>query len=263
MPFHSASRTSTAMRSRALRVLSLTGLLLASGCLPFLRPATAPMRTVRLPAPVEADCLAVLLPGRFGRPSNFVRARFREAADERGLAVDLIAVDAHLGYYRDRSILDRLHEDVLAPARAEGYREVWIVGASLGGLGALLYARDRPEDLQGILAIAPFLGDDELIEEIRSQGGARSWSPDPATAEEDFPRLWRWLRSRTEDAVPLHLAFGTEDRFAPAGRLLAELLPDPQVHTTAGGHDWKVWAGLWREFLGSGALCSPEGAPAP
>ncbi len=244
------------MISYIARGLALAGLLLVSGCLPFLEPAKAPIGTISLPAPIEADCLAVLLPGRFGGAKDFVRAGFREQADERGLALDLIAVDAHLGYYRDRSIVDRLHDDVVGPAAAGGYREVWIVGTSLGGLGALLYARERPEDLQGILAIAPYLGDDELIEEIRSQGGPRSWSPDPAN-EEDFHQLWRWLQGRSENAVPLHLAFGTEDRFAPAARMLAGLLPDSRVRTTAGKHDWKVWARLWREFLDSGAICPP------
>ena len=239
----------------AIRGLTLTSLLLISGCLPFLKPAKAPIRTIQLPAQVPADCLAILLPGRFGGAKDFVKAGFRERVDEAGLALDLIAVDAHLGYYRTRSVVDRLREDVVGPARTKGYREVWIIGTSLGGVGALLYAREHPEDLTSVLAIAPFLGDKELLDEIQSQGGPKSWTPDPAN-QENFHLLWSWLRSRGDNALPLHLAFGTEDDFAYGGRMLASLLPEEHVLTLAGDHDWKVWTRIWEEFLASGTICS-------
>ena len=33
----------------------------------------------------------------------------------------MVAVGAHLGYYANRTIVVRLHEDVIGPARAKGY----------------------------------------------------------------------------------------------------------------------------------------------
>jgi hypothetical protein len=41
---------------------------------------------------------------------------------------DLVAVDAHLGYYYKRTIIDRLREDVLVPAKVQGYRRIVVVG---------------------------------------------------------------------------------------------------------------------------------------
>lgn len=236
----------------------LLGLLAAGGCLPFLRPARVPLRTVELAAG-GGDCLAVLLPGRFGGPRNFDRAGFAEAARQQGVAIDLIAVDAHLGYYRDRSVVSRLRDDVVRPARAAGYRRLWLVGASLGGVGALLYARDHPEDLTGVLTLAPFLGDKELIGEIRDAGGPLEWQPGEIAEGEDFRRLWSWLKRRADDpaAPQVHLGFGTADGFAEANRLFAELLPAQRVLTADGGHDWRVWRSLWQRFLADADPCAP------
>jgi pimeloyl-ACP methyl ester carboxylesterase len=39
-----------------------------------------------------------------------------------------------------------------------GYGHVRAAGISLGGFGALLYASRYPEEVTGILAVAPFLG---------------------------------------------------------------------------------------------------------
>ena len=246
--------------SRALPALAVLSLLTAAGCLPFLRPARVPMATFELPAGQPTDCLAILLPGRLDRPRALLRAGFADRIRERGLALDLLVVDAHLGYYRNRSVVERLHQDIVAPALADGYREIWLVGASLGGLGTLLYARDHAEDLRGVLALAPFLGDDEVLAEIRAQGGPRQWQ---APGEDDFRKLWRWLRGYAMDspAAPIHLAYGTEDSHAPAGELLTELLPADQVYTAPGGHDWRTWGELWGRFLDRAAVCGERLGP--
>lgn len=250
-----SSRSST--RFWANRPFLFLALLAVGGCLPFLRPARVPLRTVELPPVRGGECLAVLLPGRFGGPRSFEKADFAAAARRHGVEIDLVAADAHLGYYRDRSVVVRLREDVVRPARATGYREIWLVGASLGGVGALLYARDHAEDLSGVFALAPFLGDKALIEEIRRQGGPRSWQPGEVGEGEDFRRLWSWLIRRAADpaAPPLYLGFGNEDGFAASNRLLAEVLPEQRVLSAPGGHDWKVWRALWERFLAEAAPC--------
>ena len=239
--------------SRGLGPLALIAL---TGCLPFLRTPQVPLETLELSTGEATTCLAILLPGRFGGPQNYVKAGFADAVEERGLALDLIAVDAHFGYYRDRSIVDRLREDVVGPAQARGYDEIWMVGASMGGLGTVLYTREHGDDLSGGLALAPFLGKGEIIEEIRDRGGPRAWAEGADVGDDDFHKIWRWLVNRPEDGTPLYLAFGTDDRLANANRLWAELLPEERVSTTSGGHDWKVWRGLWDQFLTERAPCS-------
>jgi hypothetical protein len=52
----------------------------------------------------------------------------------------------------------------------------------------------------------------------------------------------------------LWLAYAESDRYAYGHRLLASALPKDRVLVAPGGHDWKAWDGLWREFLARGAF---------
>lgn len=212
----------------------------------------------------------MLLPGRLDRPEKFRDAGFARAVASRHLALDLVAVDSHLGYFRERTVVERLQTDVIGPARAAGYDTIWIVGTSLGGLGGLLYLRDHPQDLAGVFAIAPYLGAPAVIDEIERAGGPAKW-PAPATvADSDVGReLWSWLAPWASggQSVPLHLGWGTGDDFDRSNRMLAGLLPPERVYTAAGGHDWQVWEHLWEEFLdrqmrtAAGGFCPPPAAP--
>src|SRR5205814_411265 len=137
--------------------------------------------------------LLVLLPGRGDRAEDFASHGFVDAAAR--LPVDCVAVDATLGYYMKRTIVTRLLEDVIAPARQAGYRRVWLVGISMGGLGALATAQQHETDIEGILLLAPFLGDEEVIDEISARGRLARWTPSPAAdGSDDYHRLWRWLK---------------------------------------------------------------------
>jgi pimeloyl-ACP methyl ester carboxylesterase len=189
------------------------------------------------PAPIPAiehvkgtsDRLLVLLPGRGGHAGDFQKGGFLDVARQAGLRADVTAVDAHLGYYANRTIVVRLREDVIGPARAEGCREAWLVGVSMGGLGALLYAQQYPEDVAGICLLAPFLGSEATLEEIRDAGGLRAWSPREPLDPEDYQRsVWKWLKANSgNDAshpIPIYLGYGTDDAFAGANALLADAL---------------------------------------
>ena len=68
---------------------------------------------------------------------------------------------------------------MIDPARREGKDNIWLVGFSMGGLGSLLYLREHPEYIEGVCLIAPFLGDEEIIEEIQAAGGVRSCASAP------------------------------------------------------------------------------------
>jgi len=195
--------------------------------------------------------LFVLLPGITDVMQDYEVHGFVEAAQGSHPALDLVAVDAHYGYYADCSILERLHQDIIAPARARGYEHIWLGGISMGGIGALLYAREFPADVSGVVALAPFLGEPKLVAEITAAGGFRRWRSDPGTS--DYPRqLWHWLKRYEEStaALPaLYLGYGDRDKFAPAHRLLAAILPSERVLMVEGGHDWKTWRKLWALFL--------------
>jgi pimeloyl-ACP methyl ester carboxylesterase len=231
-------------------------LLLLAGCA-HLRPATAPMRTVAYREGDSARTLIVLLPGRRDSPEDFGRFDFPALAARAGVVADMVAVDAHLGYYYHRTIVERLHEDVIAPARKR-YARIWLAGISIGGTGSLLYAAEHPQNVDGILLLAPYLGEKDLIDEVAAAGGLRGWSPPARLAPDDFQlQLWVWLKSyfdRSENRPPLYLGYGRSDSFARADGLLGGALPPGHVLTAPGGHDWRTWKELWKLFLRTGAL---------
>jgi pimeloyl-ACP methyl ester carboxylesterase len=268
--------------SGAIARLALLALLaaLGSGCLRP-RATSVPIPTLRFPAPAGPQkCLVVLLPGRRDRPADF-ESLLRAS----GAACDAVAVDAHMGYYMERSVVERLHTDVIAPARAQGYEQVWLAGISIGGLGSLLYLRDHSEEVAGAMLIAPYLGEPEVIEEVAAAGGLARWRPPDAVADADYGRqLWSWLhrayiepepgprpRSESESGPapgksrlpPVYLGYGTGDDFARANGLLAAVLPRERVFTAPGGHDWPPWRAVWKNFLASGALPGNHSPSAP
>ena len=245
----------------SLTVLLALVVTLATGC-GALRPASVPIRTVVVAGEGTGRCLAVLLPGRYAAPEGFANGGFGESVRSRGLDLDVVAVDAHLGYYRTRTVVERVREDVVLPARAKGYEQIWLVGTSLGGLGTLLYLRDHPDDVTGALAIAPFLGDEDVIDEIERAGGIASWTPPSQIDENDIGRnLWRWLASDgVVDRLPLSLGWGMGDRFDRSNRLLASVLPANRVHAVEGAHDMDTWNRVWVRFLDETRPCGAAGA---
>jgi pimeloyl-ACP methyl ester carboxylesterase len=194
--------------------------------------------------------LIVCLPGIGDEAAAFEDRGFVDLVRAHPWAADILLVDAHYGYYADRTLLEQLHHDVLLPAASAGYRSIWLVGISLGGLGALLYA-SQYQHIHGVVAIAPFLGTDSLVQEIVVAGGLAQWTS-RITACDEIEAIWKWAHSRGQQSPPLpeiFLAFGEDDMFAEAHRLLASSLPSSHVLTRPGGHRWSVWQALWRTFL--------------
>jgi pimeloyl-ACP methyl ester carboxylesterase len=244
---------------RHFATLGLCAALLLTAC-GGLRAAKAPLSTTleKSTCTPNADTLIVMLPGAYSHPSEFVREGFVNALNENRLAVDAMLVDAHLGYYNDKTILDRLDQDVMAPARGKGYKSIWIVGISVGGFGGLLYAQTHPGELAGLVTLAPYLGERGLGTDIANAGGIAHWAGplnDPPGSTPSETQLWQWLRGYIGATAtfgarpPLYLGYAIDDRFAFSHRLLAAALPAGRVFTTEGGHDWPEWTRLWRRML--------------
>lgn len=188
------------------------------------------MRTLFDAATEPTARLLVMLPAAKALPEQFVEHGFIEALRERQLPLDVLLVDAHSGYYLENDIVERLDE-VVRPMAAKGYREVWLAGISLGGMGCIAYACHGGTPLAGMLLLAPFLGvrgadrqPEMLAAFSRSQAGARR-----------LPSVF--------------LGYGAQDRYADSSARMARLLPPERTVTLDGGHDWPTWRALWRLML--------------
>jgi pimeloyl-ACP methyl ester carboxylesterase len=225
--------------------------LLLSGCVP---PATSPMRTVCFTPqePGENSILFVFLPGRWDDPESFQKEGFIEAVREVKLPVDMIGVDAHLGYYLKGIFPSRLREDVIIPAKEKGYDQIWLIGISLGGLGALWYDGRFPGDVAGLVAIAPYLGEAETSREVSLAGGLAKWKPGHIAANDFQKQIWRGLKiytHRKKNFARVYVGYGLQDDFAATDGVFCQVLPEQQVSTCNGGHDWDTWRLLWAEIL--------------
>jgi pimeloyl-ACP methyl ester carboxylesterase len=221
--------------------------------------APVPLRSIEYrAASAPAKCLFVLLPGMGDHAETFAQRGFIEALQARSLSLDIRATDATFGYYMKATFLERLAADVIEPAKARGYEEIWLAGPSMGGFGSLFYSRVHTTDIKGVLAIAPYLGDEDLIDEIAAAGGLKNWQA-PMRVErlslENYQReVWRWLQAATQGQEPAPLIFagyGASDRLSRADSLLTAELPPSRVFLTTGEHEWPAWRRVLESFLDS------------
>lgn len=234
----------------------LTAILLAaliSGCSTLFANTPMDVLTYKNPDKQAANQhLIVFLRGIGGSHYSFEEEGLVADVWACGLPFDVACPNAHLGYYGDRNLITRLKEDVIDPARARGCQKIWLVGVSMGGLGALLYLMERPQDIAGIYLIAPFLGTRPFLEEIETAGGVQRWDPGSDKANDDWQRmLWRWMKAAVADQPDkkIYLGYGTGDPYKSGHHLLATLLPPDRVYAIDGGHDYQTFKTLWKMFL--------------
>jgi pimeloyl-ACP methyl ester carboxylesterase len=228
---------------------------------------TTPMEKLTYAVNPPPKCLVVLMPGAGSTAGDFEGEGFLKKLQVSGLSLDVIAANAVLGYYLRNSMIPRLRQDIVRPALAgKPYQKRWIMGMSMGGFGSLFYAMNKPGDFDGVFALAPFLGDKKLADEIREAGGLKKWqAPEPAEPTNDnYQRqLWRWLQEVTADpskGPDIWSGWGKEDGLAPMDQLLGDALPEGHVLLTDGAHEWGPWNELVERFLKEGPLakdCAP------
>lgn len=217
----------------------------------------APLRTLyyQTDNPPRNKTMVIFLRGRGGSHEDFVDEGFVDAVRERRLPVDMAAPNAHFGYYMGETLIPRLKEDLIEPAKRAGYEHFWLVGVSMGGLGALLYAREYPGDVAGVYVISPFLSWSGILDEINEAGGVRNWEPGSYDPDADWQRmLWHWLQqgaAGTRELPLLYLGYGTEDPYLAGQILLATILPADRVFAIPGNHTAKTMRELWLMFLDS------------
>ncbi len=246
------------MRSRLLLASVVISLLPACAAL---RPATDPLSVVEHELSAEPSAgLIVLFPGYGDRPRQFERKHFIDIIGEHAGDFDVVALDAHFGYYRAGTVIDRVYEDVLAPAVDSGVEEIWLVGISMGGAGVISTANEHSEIIDGVIALAPYLGPPNLIQEIADAGGLMAWDPGddldslPDDRASFFRRQWAWLQGYGDgaDRPTLRLGVGDSDRLFEPASMVAAVLPEDAYEVREGGHNWRVWTPLFQHFIERG-----------
>ena len=192
--------------------------------------------------------LVVLFPTMGGKGSHYETQGFLDEVWERGFEASMEVLDVKLSLYLRGKFVELLKTEVIEPAKTEGFEEIYLVGISLGGHGVLLYATEYPEDVDGIVILAPFISGDTVSEAIEKAGGLDTWGDCPFLAWTHACNLWKSLKvyvSNPRNQRKVVLGFGTEDIFVDQCRILADVLLPEQVFTVSGGHDWATWKKLF------------------
>jgi hypothetical protein len=192
--------------------------------------------------------LVVLFPGIGGKGSHYATQGFLDEVWERGFEASMEVLEVKPSLYLGSRIVELLKTEVIEPAKAEGFEEFYFVGVSMGGHGVLLHATTYPEDVDGIVILAPFISFDFSSEAIEEAGGLDKWQDCPFLAWDYGCNVWKSLQVYVSDPGnkrKVVLGFGREDKFADQCRVLADALLPEQVFTVPGEHDWVTWKKLW------------------
>lgn len=196
--------------------------------------------------------LLLMLPGAKNTPQQLAENGFIRALRERKLPVDVLALNAHVDLYLERADIERLLHHTLDEVRAQGYRRIWLLGISLGGSGAMICATQRTAEIEGVFLMAPFLGTRGLIAEVEAAGGLHRWQAGEIDRCDHERALLQQIQRSIVNAgslPPIHLGYGSEDRYRGASIMLSHHLPPQRVTVMPGGHDWETWAALWPALL--------------
>jgi pimeloyl-ACP methyl ester carboxylesterase len=215
-----------------------------------------PVPTVLIPATTTpAHRLVVILPGRADDLLKLRNSGAVQAVQSAWPDADVLLAELTMDYYAAGVAPLTLHNQVIGPARSRGYREIWLAGASLGGLGTLMYDASYPGQMDGLVLLAPYVGERALLKEIEQAGGVAAWDPGPTQPVTEFTwqrELWRHIRQwslQRDTHRRVWLAYGKNDWLEPSMPLLVSALPADQVLVREGGHQWSVWSPALGDIL--------------
>ena len=210
-----------------------------SGC-NSLGDATQPIPSdlIAAPAPGAQKSLVVVLPGRGDDLAGLRRTRIAEAIQSAWPDADVLLAGVAFAYYLEGRMPERLHDEVLAKYRQRGYREIWLAGASMGGMGTLIYDLRYPGEMKGLVLMAPYLGGRETTD---------------ARESEALKEIWRYVKSWEGKQAPrpgqVWLTYGDTDGLGAVMPPLVSLLPANHVLVRPGGHAWSVWSPAAKEIF--------------
>lgn len=232
-------------------VVSSIIFLMLTSCVAYLN-VDDPVDLVWDRAERKSDRLIIFLPGLYDTAETFKEEDFFVLARKAGVEADMLAVGIHVGHFINRRMIERIEQDVFFPTQNQGYKNIWLVGMSLGGLNSLEYFRTHEGDICGVVALAPYILNESLISEIEQESGTDVWQPRLGeykdVIEKRIQKLWLWLKNKT-DASKIYLGYGDKDVYSSSHRVFAKYLNKNNVIEVEGKHNWKTGKKIWQQQL--------------
>jgi hypothetical protein len=196
----------------------------------------------------DNEVLIIVLPGILSDALDMQKRGLPDAIHRGWPEPDILLADLTLNFYRKGLAVKRLHDEIVVPARQQGYSEIWLAGGSMGGLGTLMYEWQHPEELDGLVLISPYLGGDDVTEAIRQAGGLILWNSGERAKvmdSDNYDRLvWQMAQDWIGDETKLQriwLMCGDEDELYPDVQMLGAILPEGRYFPGPGDHSWDYW----------------------
>src|SRR5215469_16619643 len=113
-------------RLRLFRLRSLGSLLLialiSAGCADWRKPdGPIPQTLIPAPQPGSSAILVVVLPGRGDDLADLAKTGMAETIQGAWPQADVLLAGATLPYYNEGHVQQRIHDEVIVPARTRGY----------------------------------------------------------------------------------------------------------------------------------------------
>ncbi len=191
-----------------------------------------------------------MVPGMGMGEADFHAKGLIAAVEQHRWPVAIATADPGIDAYLDGSVDARLLDQIAEAQRETGASRVWLAGISLGCQAILRCVRARPNLVEGLMLLTPYLASTGLIAEIGRADGLRRWAALNAGRDEPDRALLTWLATTPVPELPrIWVGQARGDRFAATAEMLAALLPANRVISVAGEHDWTSWTTLWRLML--------------
>jgi len=161
-------------------VLVVSTLMLASCMVMKTSTETIRIETIAAQKAGTAKRMVIVWPGYGDDLAALKRSGIASVIQSKLPDAEVVLVELPLPYLMQGRGVRRLHEEIVSPAKQRGFRDIYFAGASMGGMGVLLYEREYPNEMRGLILMAPFMGDPAVMKEVEAAGGLAQWNPGPA-----------------------------------------------------------------------------------
>lgn len=207
----------------------------------------------------KTDRLIIFLPGLYDTAEIFKDEAFFSIARKAGIKADMVSANVNVLHLVKNMMVKRIETDVLQQAKNNGYKNIWLVGVSLGGLNTLLFYSKHLGNICGVVTLAPFVANEPLTKELQAVKNIQHWEPVPLDKDLVFEQklqfLWVWLKEQAlkNKLDHIYLGYGDRDRYVEAIKLLQNILDKKNIVTVEGSHNWKTGQKIWRKQLSTRA----------